>query len=49
MPLANRRLVSTKVSRDFDVIQPVSGPLPDCFLSTLQNFLYSAITCSPRL
>ena len=34
-----------KVSRDFDVIQPVSGPLPDCFLSTLQNFLYSAVTC----
>jgi hypothetical protein len=32
-----------KVSRDFDVIQPVSGPLPDGFLSTLQNFLYSAL------
>ena len=42
---ANRRLVSTKVSRDFDVIQPVSGLLPDCFLSTLQNFLYSTIIC----
>jgi hypothetical protein len=41
---ANRRLVSTIVSRDFDVIQPVSGPLPDCFLSTLQNFLHLAVT-----
>jgi hypothetical protein len=35
---ANRRLVSTKVSRDFDVIRPVSGPVPDCFLSILQIF-----------
>ena len=40
---ANRRLLCTKVSRDFDVIQPVSGPVPDCFLSTLQDFLYSAL------
>jgi hypothetical protein len=30
---------STKVSRDFDVIQLVPGPLPDCFLSTLQILL----------
>jgi hypothetical protein len=36
---ANRRLVSTKVSRDFDVIQPVPGLLPDCFLSIFQIFL----------
>jgi hypothetical protein len=30
--------VLTKISRDFDVIQSASGPLPDCFLSTLQVF-----------
>ena len=41
---AYRRLVLTKVSRDFDAIQPVSGPLPDCFLSTLQNLIYSALS-----
>jgi hypothetical protein len=36
------RFVSTKFPRYFDVIRPVSGPFPDCFLSILQSFAYSA-------
>jgi hypothetical protein len=39
-------VLNKKVSRDFDVIQPVSGPLPDCFLSNLQNFFTRSL---PRL
>jgi hypothetical protein len=35
---ANRAVVSRKVSRDFDVIRPVSDPLPDRFLSIFQIF-----------
>ena len=38
---ANRRLVSTKVSRDFDVIRPVSGSVPDCFLFTARRSVCS--------
>jgi hypothetical protein len=36
--------VLTKVSRDFDVIQPISGPLPDCFLVDFTKLSYAAIT-----
>ena len=33
-----------KISRDFDVIWPVSGSVPDCFLSGVQNSIWSGIT-----
>jgi len=42
LQLAIRRFLSTKFPRYFDVIRPVSGPFPDCFLPILQSFVYWA-------